>query len=676
MKVKKVLSTVVFLSMVFLLMNGLAFKALPQNIDLISYSINDAFRILWENRQQAKDNSVTADVVISNLTGTWFQVELEFNQSQHNVVVGEDKIPYVFLMGPYQKKTFKNIEFFDMQVLQFDARRDVERAPAAFAMLSIDMICRGIFSTDFSPEQFRDLLFNTSIEGFEVAGDALKNDTAASLIACIAAIAAGETEEAVQSFAKFVFSLKESKKQIWQFIKAIWGEKDSILNTANTARVLGDIINLIEVPEKLNLMTILADVTFSAPTDDQFWLTAKSNIPKLPQVKIASPLRFTPNKSTYYVDDVITADFGLDNDGSKAIALRQVLVGGRGPGGEQDVQDFSPKTDVFLGLGTCYQYQGTLKLTKPGKYLFFCIYQTQDGQWNSGIDLGLGLNDSDGVKNITVVSNAVVPDNRISWEFNTPRNFDGWSVEGASDRAVDFEGHLVINPDRDPRVSSPFVSIDSRLYNAVMFRMVSYADNQQGQIYFNRGTGDYNEIDTAYFTVYTTQRNRMPEWRDYLIYLGDKPGWTGTIKGIRIDPASNGNFDNPYDDIAIDWIRLVKSTDLVEDSLVQTTGNDRAYLFQKGRLWPFSNSQMFEALGYRWSDIAFYSTEVLNKYALGPTIIAEGSLIKKNGDDNVYLIENGRMRWIASLSIFQQKGFKDDDIYVVPYQGCFIISGS
>jgi len=66
----------------------------------------------------------------------------------------------------------------------------------------------------------------------------------------------------------------------------------------------------------------------------------------------------------------------------------------------------------------------------------------------------------------------------------------------------------------------------------------------------------------------------------------------------------------------------------------------------------------------------------LNKYALGPTIIAEGSLIKKNGDDNVYLIENGRMRWIASLSIFQQKGFKDDDIYVVPYQGCFIISGS
>ena len=159
----------------------------------------------------------------------------------------------------------------------------------------------------------------------------------------------------------------------------------------------------IEVPEKLNRMTILADATFNAPTDDQFWLTARSNIPKLPQVKIASPLRFTPNKSTYYVGDVITADFGLDNGGSKAIALRQVLVGGRGPGKDDVVYDFTSKKDINLDLNTCYQYQGTLKLTKPGKYHFFCAYQTIDEQWDTSINLSRGLIDANRIKDIEVV---------------------------------------------------------------------------------------------------------------------------------------------------------------------------------------------------------------------------------------------------------------------------------
>ncbi|OIO47169.1 MAG: hypothetical protein COV00_00010 [Candidatus Tagabacteria bacterium CG10_big_fil_rev_8_21_14_0_10_40_13] len=56
MKVKKVLSTIVFLGMAFLLMNSLANKASPQNINLVSSSINGAFMILSIISQKNTDH--------------------------------------------------------------------------------------------------------------------------------------------------------------------------------------------------------------------------------------------------------------------------------------------------------------------------------------------------------------------------------------------------------------------------------------------------------------------------------------------------------------------------------------------------------------------------------------------------------------------------------------------
>ena len=447
MKVKKVLGAVILLGLVFILTGEPANKASPQNINLVSSSINDAFRILWENKKQTKENSVTADMVISNLTGTWFQVELEFNQSQHNVVVSEDKIPYVFLMGPYQKKTFKNIEFFDMQVLQFDARRSVKEAYRAYLMLCIDMIDRGLFGEPFTIDNCEQLSDDVWIEIFKTFGEIMNdNDSYGPFVTFSHALATRDFDEAAKSFAEFILSLKNTKREIWRLIKVIYGEKNSILKKIEATSILQDVIDIIEFPKKAGLMESLYYNDLVSPTDDQFWLTARSNIPKLPQVKIASPLRFTPNKSTYYVGDVITADFGLDNGGSKAIALRQVLVGGRGPGKDDVVYDFTSKKDINLDLNTCYQYQGTLKLTKPGKYHFFCAYQTIDEQWDTSINLSRGLIDANRIKDIEVVQLTVSTSFKPGDKVKVISNLGLWLRSSPEIINEESKNKIILNP--------------------------------------------------------------------------------------------------------------------------------------------------------------------------------------------------------------------------------------
>lgn len=225
------------------------------------------------------------------------------------------------------------------------------------------------------------------------------------------------------------------------------------------------IIELIDFPEKGSLMAILADATLRAPQDDQFWLTAKSNLPKQLQLKITMPLRFTPAASTYYVDDIITANFEIDNQGLKTITLKQVLVGGRGPGGDNDVQDFSSEKDVVIAANVCYQYKGKLKLTKPGKYHFFCAYQESNGQWNSSIDLGPGLTDADRIQDIKVnqltTSTSFKTDDKVKvesqlglWLRSSPEIIDEESTNKIIPRTMPQNTELIIMSHSDNGIAS------------------------------------------------------------------------------------------------------------------------------------------------------------------------------------------------------------------------------
>ena len=112
-----------------------------------------------------------------------------------------------------------------------------------------------------------------------------------------------------------------------------------------------------------------------------------------PHPVISSPLKISPPP--------YRAEFTITNKGKRPIFLKTVTVGGR-YGNRDEVIDFTKRHNIGLDIHESYHYQGTLALAKPGKYHFFCAYQTLDDEWNTSIDLGPGLTDNDRIGDIIV----------------------------------------------------------------------------------------------------------------------------------------------------------------------------------------------------------------------------------------------------------------------------------
>jgi len=110
--------------------------------------------------------------------------------------------------------------------------------------------------------------------------------------------------------------------------------------------------------------------------------------PTVPTITSSLQLLQSP---PYHVGNTITAKFTITNKGSVSATFKVLTAGGRGPGGDTDVHDFTHRTDITLGHGQPYYYQGDLKLTKTGNYHFFCAYQTPDGNWNTSVPTKSGV---------------------------------------------------------------------------------------------------------------------------------------------------------------------------------------------------------------------------------------------------------------------------------------------
>ncbi len=68
------------------------------------------------------------------------------------------------------------------------------------------------------------------------------------------------------------------------------------------------------------------------------------------------------------------------------------------------------------------------------------------------------------------------------------------------------------------------------------------------------------------------------------------------------------------------------------------------------------------ARGYKWEDIIEISDKELALYLDGENVLMpDGSLIKGSGP-KVYLVENGKKRWITTAKVFVARGYKWEDI--------------
>lgn len=144
------------------------------------------------------------------------------------------------------------------------------------------------------------------------------------------------------------------------------------------------------------------------------------------------------------------------------------------------------------------------------------------------------------------------------------------------------------------------------------------------------------------------------------------PAESGSYKGYWQMKNSNEElFGYPM------WVDIIVHTPSlpIEGSLIRAQGDQKVYLLKGGRKWHIVNEDMFNRLGYDWANVTDYPIDVVNSYYDGPEIVSYGSLIRRIGTDPVYLIMDNQRRWIISPTVFLYYGFRWKDVYDVPYEG-------
>jgi ASPM-SPD-2-Hydin domain-containing protein/Kelch motif protein len=109
---------------------------------------NHPLYIAGSNVRRARDK-VIADVTVTNVTGTWYELDLDSSTPSAGAPfpIPTQNMPFAFLIGPFQSVTFRDIMFPVGEYLQFDAASD---SLPATAMFGIDFIARGIFGVELN----------------------------------------------------------------------------------------------------------------------------------------------------------------------------------------------------------------------------------------------------------------------------------------------------------------------------------------------------------------------------------------------------------------------------------------------------------------------------------------------------------------------------------------------
>jgi len=183
------------------------------------------------------------------------------------------------------------------------------------------------------------------------------------------------------------------------------------------------------------------------------------------------------------------------------------------------------------------------------------------------------------------------------WEFNTPGDNEGWSHHNIDAWSVETDGKFRIDPGpTDPWIDQPYISLDSTFYNAVNINMASNAPDGVGAIYFTTSdSSEFSEDKKVDFDI-----NNDGKWHDDSIFMGSQPMWTGTITGIRIDPANNGREEGEVDSIGFDYIRVEHSHIILDQSVypnVVSAGDELTFVFNIDN--QFSNEISKVRLGAR-----------------------------------------------------------------------------
>jgi len=102
-------------------------------------------------------------------------------------------------------------------------------------------------------------------------------------------------------------------------------------------------------------------------------------------------------------------------------------------------------------------------------------------------------------------------------------------------------------------------------------------------------------------------------------------------------------------------------------SLIKKDDDPTVYLMEGGKKRPIPSPTAFFSRNYDWPHIAITSNDALSFYPTGSiATIRTGALIKPDNDPTVYVVQGSTIRPFSSADIFLNLGYNWDSIYTVP----------
>ena len=102
---------------------------------------------------------------------------------------------------------------------------------------------------------------------------------------------------------------------------------------------------------------------------------------------------------------------------------------------------------------------------------------------------------------------------------------------------------------------------------------------------------------------------------------------------------------------------------VVRDGLVLKEADDEEiYVYQDGKLRWISSMDAFEHFGYTWGDVHVVEDGYLDKFEMGTPLHV---LLKCQRSPHIYRLEGGAKRWIRDIQTFEEEGHVWDDVRFV-----------
>ncbi len=100
--------------------------------------------------------------------------------------------------------------------------------------------------------------------------------------------------------------------------------------------------------------------------------------------------------------------------------------------------------------------------------------------------------------------------------------------------------------------------------------------------------------------------------------------------------------------------------------VVRVQGGTTIYLIQNGQRRAFANEEIFGRMGYKLKDVKTLAPQTLMSIPEGPSIwsretvgaLAEGTLIRLQGQTHTYVIQGGKKCYIPDPETFQSRGYQ------------------